>query len=157
MEGVLKTFDLTPFDIQMILVCVVLFVIFMKVMERVFAKPLLALSERREAATTGAHDHAHVLEEQAHTLLNQYEDAVSQARVEAMKERIAVVDKAKRDAASIVHSAEQQAAAEMNRAKQELAGKLDSLRERVMNDAEGLAQSIVQTLSVPRKQREAND
>ena len=51
---ILKNFDLVPLDVVMIAVWAALFVLLWQLLARFFFAPFLALTEAREAATTGA-------------------------------------------------------------------------------------------------------
>lgn len=152
MEAILKTFDLTLLDAQMIGVCIVLFVIYWKGMEACLARPFMTLAERREAATSGSVAEAGSLGAQAEKLEAEVEAALTEARIQAMRERLGEVGAAKKRAAQTIHDAEAAAQQTAKNARAEIEQRLGEIRARVMSDADQMAQTISDRLKSPRKE-----
>lgn len=151
MEGLLKTFDLEILDAQMILVCVVLFVIFWKTLARVLINPMIRLSEARQNATSGAEHNAVEIAQQAEALAAEYEKKLSAARGQAIQERLDAIKEANIKAEGIVKAAEQEAQQLTEKSRAGLKATLTEVEARLMRDADSMVDSIVQKLKAPRE------
>ena len=145
-QGLLKTFDLEPYDLPMILVGAALFYIFWKVMDRAVFSPFLALHEAREAATEGSVGTANNLNKEADEIAAQYDEQFTEARVSAMQVKLSAVSKAKDEANKITKQASETADAALDRSRAELTTRIESLKAQTMREAAGLSGDIVEKL-----------
>ncbi|MBN8548543.1 MAG: hypothetical protein J0M12_04430 [Deltaproteobacteria bacterium] len=149
MESILKNFDLVPFDVVMIVVSAVLFVILWKTLGQALFAPYMSLLEAREAATVGAEDTAKSDLERAEALTAQYEEQLMAARVAAMEKKLAAINKAKAEASGIVEKSEGAAQELLRSVRWEMAKKLDELRGQAFGDTDKLADMIVERVKNP--------
>ena len=145
-EALLKFFDLTREDAQMIVFGAIFFIILWKLLDRAVFTPFLALYTAREAATDGAGDIAASINEEADQAMAQYEERIGAARGQAVKQKALEVNQAKEEANRILADATRQANAEMQRVRAELVVKMKSVREVALNQSENLVSSIVDKL-----------
>jgi len=149
MEKIINAFDLTLLDGQMILVCAVLFVIFINLAKRTLFGPLLDLIDAREAATDGAETEALAIHKKAADLNHDYERQLVAARVAAVTAKLEVVARAKDRAAQIIGQAEQAAQVELTAAQNSLESLRAKLQADSAQDADAMAQAIVQKILTP--------
>jgi F0F1-type ATP synthase membrane subunit b/b' len=149
MESFLKNFDLVPFDVVMIAVCAILFVVLWKTLGKVLFAPYLELVEAREAATVGAEDGAKSDQARAQAITEEYEGKLMAARVAAMEKKLAAITKAKSEADSLVGKAEDGAQEMMRTIRWEMAKKMDEMRSKAFSDIDGLADMIVERVKNP--------
>ena len=119
MTDILKIFDLTPSDAQMILAWAIFFFVLWRVLSALCWQPLLKLLEAREAATTGAVAKLHELQQEAEDLSRSFENEILKARIEAAKAKSAMVLEAKAKAQSLLSAAEQQASSSIKNAAEQ--------------------------------------
>ncbi len=146
MAELLKTFDLTPLDAQMILVWAVAFVILWQILARVLFGPYLKLVETRDAQTTGAEDNAKSLTAKADELMLKYEDRITQARIAGMKEKNETLSKARTEAQAITEQADAKAQEKIQKSREELNARLATLKSELERDCESMAASITEKL-----------
>ena len=149
MENFLKNFDLTVLDAQMILVWGVLFVIFWQLMARTVFRPFITVVEARDAATTGASEGAQKIVQEAEALKLKAEDTIAEVRVNAMKEKLSELAKARAQAQQIVEEAEHKAQAQIAKSRLELSDKLSKLRGELESEANEMAKAIVSKVKSP--------
>ena len=149
MESLLKNFDLVPFDVAMIMVSAVLFVVLWKTLGQFLFAPYLELVEAREAATVGAEDTAKADRERAQVITEQYEEQLMATRVAAMEKKLAALTKAKAEAAGIVEKSEDASQELLRSVRWEMAKKLDELRGQAFGDIDKLADMIVERVKNP--------
>ena len=149
MESLLKNFDLVPFDVVMIVVSAVLFVVLWKTLGQVLFAPYLQLVEAREAATVGAEDTAKANHERAEALTAQYEEQLMAARVAAMEKKLSALAKAKAEAAAVVEKSEGAGQELLRSVRWEMAKKLDELRGQAFGETDKLADMIVERVKNP--------
>ena len=146
---ILKNFDLVPFDVLMIGVGAALFVVLWRVLARVFFIPYLTLVEAREQATSGADLAAGDMRKRAEQIRRNYENRITAARVEAVKEKLDAVQAAKREAARILDKAEGQAQETLRSARWDMGRKIGELRTEILREADRIAGQIVDKLMRP--------
>lgn len=149
MESFLKTFDLTLIDGQMILVGAAVFLLFWKLFDTVVFRHFVALTEAREALTSGALTTAHDTIAQAKSLTDTYNQKIFEARAESMKEKLAEVARAKTEGASLISQAEDHAQEEIRKQRWEAQQDMESLRANVMKDADEIARVVVEKVKKP--------
>ena len=142
-EKILQMLDLTPLDVQMILIGAVLFFIFLKLLERSLFVPYMTLVDARESSTVGATEEALKTTSQAETLRAKYEEQSGLARRQAMQEKAEKVEKAKKGADAILHEAEGRAEEIVRAAKLEAAKYIESNSQSVQGQATELSELLV--------------
>ncbi len=147
MEDVLKQFDLSSLDALMIVVGAFLFVTLWQLAARYLFGPYLKLVEAREAATSGAVDTIRNKKNQIESARVSYERVVTEGRVAAMKEKLAAVSAAKKEAAQITEKAEKEAHEALKQGRTALQGELDALRQESLKHVDSLAQGIVSKIT----------
>lgn len=151
MEQLLKTFDLTMLDAQMIVVWGVLFTVLWQLLSNLVFKRFIALVELRDAATTGAKEDAQRKLEEASAITVKVEDKLAEVRVAAMKQKLSELSIARTQAQQIADDAERKAHQTIEAARGELKGRLAALRQELDKDTEEMARSVVLSLKTPAK------
>lgn len=146
-NSLLKTFNLTPLDAQMIPFGIVFFVAFWQVLKALLWKPYLALIEAREQATVGSENLAIKLTQDAAQAQARYEDEVLRARVAAMEKKLQLLSEAKKGADQITEKAEAEAQEQIRNARWETAHAVDKIRADLPKEAEKLAGEMIARVS----------
>ena len=149
MEGILKTFDLVPFDVPMIVIGGLAFVIFYVLMKGSVFEPFLALVEAREAATEGATASASADLKAAAALEHEFEEKILEAREAALNEKSKKLEAARKDASAILAEAESKAQNILKDEREKLQTNIESLRAETMGRAQDLVNVIVSKLESP--------
>ena len=110
---------------------VLLILIFYLLMKSLFFKPLLAVMAERDARTIGAQKAAQAAEKAASEKLQQYQDALRQARAKLYVEQEAERKKLLDERAALLKDARAKSAAEVAKAKQRIASELLAARRDV--------------------------
>jgi len=118
---------------------VLLILIFYLLMKSLFFKPLLAVMAERDARTIGAQKAAQAAEKAASEKLQQYQDALRQARAKLYAEQEAERKKLLDERAALLKDARAKSAAEVAKAKQRIASELLAARRDV---EAGIAQLV---------------
>lgn len=147
MEELLKVFDLTPRDGQMILIGAVIFFVFWRVIDAAVFKPFLRLYEEREALTSGASVSSKELLEEAAIVTKRYEERLHAARVSAMAERYQMINQAKKEGAQIVSAAETEVQQSVRDSRTTRERSMAESRKKVLAEADPLARSIADRLT----------
>jgi F0F1-type ATP synthase membrane subunit b/b' len=151
MEQILKTFDLTLLDAQMIVVWGILFTVLWQLLSNLVFKRFLTLVELRDAATTGAKEDAQKKIEQASAITVQVEDKLAEVRVAAMKQKLTELSSARTQAQQITDEAERKAQQIIEAARGDLKSRLTTLRQELEKDTEEMACSVVASVKAPAK------
>jgi F-type H+-transporting ATPase subunit b len=149
MENLLKTLDLVPRDVIMIVLWAFLFYGFILLMRRFFFGPYLKLIEARESATEGTSADAAAKQAEAQRMLEEFENRILEARVALTKEKLESLSKAKQEVAASIESAESEAAAYILRNREEIARRMEALRRETFNDADKMAEDLAGKLLQP--------
>ncbi len=149
MEEILKTFDLTVRDGQMILVGSVVFYAFWCIIDSLVLKPFIKLFEAREALTTGATSSSKNLNEEAASIYKKCEDEIHAARVAAIAEKQQALLEAKNQGATVISRAENEVQESVRKARWDRESALTATKASVMNDADTLAKTIADRLKQP--------
>lgn len=149
MEEILKVFDLTARDGQMILIGSVLFYVFWRVIHVAVFLPFLKVYEEREALTTGASSSSKDLLDEAAAISKRYEDQVQSAHVSAMTEKYQALTQAKKEADALVATAEGEVQELVRKARWEREAALSATKAQVFSDADALAKTIADKLKQP--------
>ena len=149
MEGILKTFDLAPLDVPMIVIGGLAFVVFYLLMRRSVFGPFLALVEAREAATEGATASASADLKKAAGLELEFEEKILEARVAALNEKSKKLETARKEASAILSAAEAKAQSILKDEREKLQTNIEALRAETMGRAEDLVTVIVSKLESP--------
>ena len=121
---------------------VLLILIFYLLMKSLFFKPLLAVMAERDARTIGAQKAAQAAEKAASEKLQQYQDALRQARAKLYAEQEAERKKLLDERAALLKDARAKSAAEVANAKQRIASELLAARRDVEAGISQLASAI---------------
>jgi F-type H+-transporting ATPase subunit b len=98
--------------------------------------------ELREGATSGARTSAISAREQAQALRANYDQRLFQARVEAARERVAIVARARQEATEIVAAAEAEAAGRLADGRKKIAQEMEECQSRADVDATSIAEML---------------
>ncbi|RIL10754.1 MAG: hypothetical protein DCC75_03695 [Proteobacteria bacterium] len=146
MEDLLKSFDLVPNDLAMIIFGAILFYALIRLLEKALFTPYVDLIEAREQATSGAEKTAKSNAQEAERTMTGYQARITDERVEAMRKKLSMLAAAKAEAAKIVEQAEAEAAEEIKKVRKDAADKLEALREASRREAENLAGAVLDRL-----------
>lgn len=146
MEDILRTFDLTPLDAQMILICAVLFVGLVSLLRRNLFSPYLVLLEARENATSGAYKQVEQIKAQSENLNNEYDTQMVDERVAAMKVKLSKIAASKREAQNIIEKAQNNAEQIIKESRASLRQELDVLRKESLQEVQELSNLTVQQI-----------
>ena len=141
-NAVLKLFDITIDDVQMIVVGTVFIYALYFAMRSALFKPLLRHVEEREGVTAGALHTAAQMRQKAQALRERYDEGMLQARLAANKERGELVSKAKVTASGVISEAEAQAAKELRAGRQGIDAALQSAYQKAEGEAKVLADTL---------------
>ena len=141
-NAVLKLFDITIDDVQMIVVGTVFIYALYFAMRSALFKPLLRHVEEREGVTAGALHTAAQMRQKAQALRERYDEGMLQARLAANKERGELVSKAKVAANGVISEAENQAAKELQAGRQGIDAALQSAYQKAEGEAKVLADTL---------------
>lgn len=153
MAELLKTFDLAPQDLKMIIVWAICFVALWQILARVLFNPYLRLVESREAVTTGAGESAKLQLAQADELLAQYEDRLTQARVNGMKEKMAIINRTRSEAQEILEKSERAAQDKIRANREDLQNRLTALKSELERDCDSMVSEISNKLKAGSQAR----
>lgn len=112
-------------------------------------RPFFALLDEREARTSGAEKRAADIWEKSRELRNNIEAELRQTRFEAIKRRDAAVAAAKARAQEQMQAASAHAEQRIEQARQDLEGERAEAAHEVDQEAERLAQAVVQKILEP--------
>ena len=142
MDELLKTFDLELIEFQLILVVIPIFFVFWVLMDKMVFQPVLKLVEEREARTSGAESIAADTIREADAADAEFEQKILDARIEAMKVKLAEVNKTKDEASKILGEASSTAKSELEAARKAITEKQEALRKNLANNVDELAKEI---------------
>ncbi|MEZ4753726.1 MAG: hypothetical protein R3A13_05375 [Bdellovibrionota bacterium] len=142
MEELLKTFDLELTEFNYILIVIPVFCAFWFLMDKLIFSPFLKLVETREARTTGAESVATETLYEAERIQTDYEQQILNARIEAMKVRLAEVNKIKEEASQVLSTASTKAKQDLENARLEITSKQAALRDSLASNVDQLAKEI---------------
>jgi F-type H+-transporting ATPase subunit b len=124
----------------------ILFLVFVFVMNRLLFRPVSRILDQRETLTTGAANEARAAARRYENKLNEYEATVRQARAESYQrleqKRAAALESRRR----VVEAAKQQTADEISRAKAEIAQQAAAARATLESDSRQIAENISRTV-----------
>lgn len=141
-----KIFTLEQHDALMIIVGAFVYLAFWQLMKKVFWQPYLQLFEERERLTSGAEATAGSQRQEAKELIEQYEEKISAARIEAMQHKLQKVSEASRQASSILSRAENNAKDQILAGRKQLQENLEPLKKQLFENAEGMVEDSVKAL-----------
>ena len=102
-------------------------------------QPIFRALDARAERIQGARDHSAQLEQEANNVLERYESAIRDARVDAEATRQAGLTAAREEQATMTVQARSEAEAELTRARTEMIRSLDEARATLRESAEDLA------------------
>lgn len=125
-----------------LVVVIVLFIIFVFIMNRILFKPVGRVLDEREALTRSARTEARAAAGQYVIRLESYETAIREARAASYRRLEELRQAALQERASLIEQAKQHATAEIDKAKAEIAGQAETARAELEAEARHLAQQI---------------
>jgi F-type H+-transporting ATPase subunit b len=132
-------------DISLVVI-LILFVLFVFLLNRLLFKPVSRVLDKREALTEGATAEARAAARQYHARLAEYESSIRQARAEGYRkleqERAAGLEKRR----GVIERAKEEASGEIDRAKSTLAGQASEARATLEAESRQLAERISRTV-----------
>ncbi len=149
MEEILKVFDLTARDGQMILIGSAAFYIFWCIVDVAIFKPFLRVYEEREALTSGAAASSKGIFDEASLINRRTEEKLQAARVAAMTEKYHALIEAKKNASKRVVDAENEVQEQVRNARWNRETALTATKAQVMSEADVLARAIAERLKQP--------
>jgi F-type H+-transporting ATPase subunit b len=124
----------------------ILFLVFVFVMNRLLFRPVSRILDRRQTLTTGAANDARAAARRYESKLNEYEATVRQARAESYKRleqgRAAALDDRRR----VVEAAKQQTAEEIARARADIERQAAAARATLEAESRQIAENISRTI-----------
>jgi F-type H+-transporting ATPase subunit b len=124
----------------------ILFIVFVFVLNRVLFRPVGKVLDERETLTEGAKAEARAAAGRYDSRLAEYEAAVRQARADSYRfleqQRAAALEERNR----VIEAAKQRASDELNSAKAEIAGQASQAKAALESEAREIARQISQNL-----------
>lgn len=131
-------------DPQTLLILLVGFVALIFPLNSLLFKPVFAALDARQERIDGARSRSTHLDEEADQVLEQYENAIRQARRESEITRQGQLERAREEQQSVTQAARSEAEGELERARGELAQSLEDARVGLRASAEELAQAAAE-------------
>jgi F-type H+-transporting ATPase subunit b len=123
---------------------VVLFALLIFPVNALLFKPVFRVMDERAEKIGGARRRAERLEQEAETILSNYEGAVREAREQAEVDRRSLLDAARFEHASLTRAARTEAERELEHAREELGRSLSDARATLRAGAEELAPLVAE-------------
>ena len=124
----------------------ILFLIFVFVLNRILFRPIGRVLDERETLTAGAASEARAVTRRYESKLTEYEAAIRQARAESYRrseqERAAALDERRR----LIEEAKQHANGEIGQAKEEIQGQVAAARAALESESRQIAERISRTV-----------
>jgi len=124
----------------------ILFLLFVFVMNRMLFRPVSRILDERQTLTTGAADEARAAARRYENKLGEYDATIRQARAESYKRleasRAAALDQRRQ----VVEAAKQQTSEEIARAKAEIQRQADAARATLETESRQIAENISRTV-----------
>jgi F-type H+-transporting ATPase subunit b len=124
----------------------VLFLLFVFVMNRLLFRPISRILDERQTLTTGAANQARAAARRYENKLNEYEATVRQARAESYKKLEAGRAVALDERSRVIEEAKQQTAEEIGRAKAEIERQAAQARATLETESRQIAEEISRTI-----------
>lgn len=124
----------------------ILFLVFVFVMNRLLFRPVSRILDQRQTLTTGAANDARAAARRYDSKLNEYEATVRQARAESYHRLEQGRAAALEDRRRVVEAAKQQTAEEIARAKADIARQAAEARATLEADSRQIAENISRTV-----------
>lgn len=127
-------------DPQLLLIMVIGFVLLVFPLNALLFKPIFAALDARAERIEGAKKRSAQLQREADSVLERYETAIRESRVESEARRQTKLEQAREEQAQVTAEARREAEGEIERARRELGESLDAARATLRANAEELAQ-----------------
>lgn len=121
---------------------IVIFLIAIFILNKLVFKPFLSLVDRRDMMTRGAIEEAHELEEKVKSIIEEYDQKLSEARSVAIEERNKLVLEGQTVAADILGKAREETGALLDEAKAKLEADTKEIKDNIKGDIDELATDI---------------
>lgn len=125
---------------------IILFIIFVVVMNQILFKPVGKVLDERESLTEGAAAEARAAARQYQSRLNNYEETIRQARAESYRKLESQRKAALEERSKLVESARAQAEAQIAKVRGEVAAQTAEARQTLEQESRQIAEQISRTL-----------
>lgn len=129
-----------------LLFVLLLFIIFVFVLNRILFKPIGQVLDQREALTEGATNEARAAAKRYETQLAEYESSIRQARGESYRKLEEERNRALEKRKQVIEEAKLQAATEVERGRLEIAEQAAAARAALQAEARAIADRISRTV-----------
>lgn len=153
MEEILKIFDLSVRDAQMIVVGTIAFFLFWRLMHTLVIQPFIKLYEERESLTSGAAASSKEIVEEAARINSEVDTALNQSRAQALSRKVLAITEANKKAAGLVTDAEKDGMSALQLAREQRKASADEVRKKLLEGAEGLASELADSILINRGKR----
>lgn len=143
MEETLKVFDLTPHDLNMILLSALVFALILPLIGKFLLSPLLKLVETREHALVGARKEANTYNKNSGDVLADYEKRMLEKRIEFARDKLEQLKGTREMVAKLVEQAEKDAEQFTAKYRAELAEQAARVRKDLGQEAQIIANTLV--------------
>jgi len=140
MEGSIIAIDWT------LIVQAVNFLIFMVLIDKFLFKPLLSLTEKREAELNDHYRETEKIKRKAEKLLKEYEEILNEARSKSKAIIAEAVNEAKSVREELIRSAQEEAKKRIESAKAEIWGTFEKEKEKIEAEIGKIADAIVEKI-----------
>lgn len=129
-----------------LVVVLILFIVFVIVLNQILFKPIGKVLDERESLTDGAAAEARAASRQYQSRLNNYEETIRQARAESYRKLEQQRKAALEERSNLVAAARAEAEAEIEKAKQEVAAQTAEARTALEQESRQIAEQISRTV-----------
>lgn len=149
MVETLKIFDLTPYDLNMILLSTVFFAVALSLIGKFLLSPLLVLVEAREKSLVGARAEAAGFDKKSAEIAADYEKRLLDKRIEFAREKIEQLKTSREQASNLIERAEKDAEQFTSKYRAELNEQAARLRKELSQEAQKIAGVLVEKFRQP--------
>lgn len=139
----LEAFSLSAYDVPMIGVGLTFFFFLYKILELKVFLPAIEHIEQRESATIGSAESAVLMRQKATALKERYERELFEARLEANKQRIEIVSRAKNEAQNLINGAESEIANLISKGRMTIQDQIRNCQTKANSEAKQLAELLI--------------
>ena len=129
-----------------LVIVLVLFVVFVFVLNQILFKPIRRVLDEREALTEGATSEARAAARQYQTRMARYEESIRQARAETYRQLEQSRKAALEARQTVINAAKSQAEAEISKAREQIAAEAVAARFELEQESRQIAEQISRTV-----------
>ena len=139
--------DILSLDPKHIGILIVIFIASIVLLNKILFQPLLDLDEKREQLTSGTSSEAKDLKQKAEATIKEYNEKMSDARVQTQEERNLIRKEAQSSAAEMMERASADASSLLEDAKTKIDSEASAIREKIKPEIELIAKDVVSKLT----------